>query len=160
VSAVAYRYYMSSFPTGVAVVTTVDLTGRALGFTCSSLCSVTLEPPTLLVCAAKQSRTLAAIRASGVFAVNLLNDRAQAAAAVLASGALDRLSQVRWEPSPIWKLPYLIWDAHGIAECELTDSKVVGSHTILLGEVASVATTDDVPLLRGFRRFGSWRLAD
>jgi flavin reductase (DIM6/NTAB) family NADH-FMN oxidoreductase RutF len=151
---------MRAFRTGVAVVTTVDPAGRALGFTCSSLCSVTLEPPTLLVCAANQSRTLAAIRASGVFAVNLLNDRAEAAAAVLASGALDRLSQVHWEPSEIWKLPHLIWDALGVVECELTDSKVVGSHTILLGEVASVATSDDVPLMRGFRRFGSWRPPD
>jgi flavin reductase (DIM6/NTAB) family NADH-FMN oxidoreductase RutF len=151
---------MSSFPTGVAVVTTVDPAGRALGFTCSSLCSVTLEPPTLLVCAANQSRTLAAIIASGVFAVNLLNGRAEVAAAVLASGALDRLSQVRWEPSAIWRLPHLIWDAHGLAECELVDSKVVGTHTILLGEVASVTATGDAPLLRGFRRFASWRLTD
>jgi flavin reductase (DIM6/NTAB) family NADH-FMN oxidoreductase RutF len=160
VSAVAYREFMSSFPTGVAVVTTVDPQGRALGFTCSSLCSVTLEPPTLLVCAANSSRTLAAILATGVFAVNLLNDRAEAAAAVLASGALDRLSRVRWEPSSIWRLPYLTWDAHGIAECELAGSSVVGSHTVLLGTVASVLTSDDVPLLRGFRRFASWRSAE
>lgn len=157
IAAGAYRDFMSSFPTGVAVVTTVDSGGAVLGFTCSSLCSVTLEPPTLLVCVANRSRTLAAILDTGVFAVNLLHDRAEGAAAVLASGAVDRLSLVRWEPSMLWGLPHLVTDAHGIAECALTGCTVVGSHTVLLGEVASVFTTDDVPLLRGFRTFASWR---
>src|SRR5439155_979792 len=45
-----FRAMMSAFPTGVAVVTTTDADGRPHGMTCSSVCSVTLEPPTLLVC--------------------------------------------------------------------------------------------------------------
>jgi flavin reductase (NADH) len=148
---------MSSFPSGVAVVTAIDPEGQAVGFTCSSLCSVTLEPPTLLICVQNGSRTLAAICATGAFAVNLLHDRAESAARVLASGARDRLSRVRWEPSQVWGLPHLVADAHGMAECELAGATVVGSHTVLLGEIATVTTTGDVPLLYGFRRFGSWR---
>jgi len=76
-----YRDLMCSFPTGVSVVTAADEDGRPWGLTCSSLSSVTLAPPTLLVCLASRSPVLAVARASGRFAVNLLHARAHATAA-------------------------------------------------------------------------------
>ena len=67
---------MADFPTGVAVVTTTDLSGRPHGFTCSALCSVTVTPPTLLVCANLHGAFLAALLERGLFAVNLLAESA------------------------------------------------------------------------------------
>ncbi|MGH3800621.1 MAG: flavin reductase family protein, partial [Pseudonocardiaceae bacterium] len=58
-----FRDLMSSFPTGVSVVTALDREGHPWGATCSSLSSVTLSPPTLLVCLREQAGTLHAVLA-------------------------------------------------------------------------------------------------
>ena len=41
---------MASFPSGVTIVTAAGGDGRPYGMTCSSLCSVAMTPPTVLVC--------------------------------------------------------------------------------------------------------------
>jgi flavin reductase ActVB len=44
---------MASFPSGVTIVTTSDETGQwRRGFTATSFCSVSMEPPLILVCLA------------------------------------------------------------------------------------------------------------
>ncbi|MDQ3885688.1 MAG: flavin reductase family protein [Actinomycetota bacterium] len=78
----SFRAFMGAFPTGVAIVTTISENGEPLGFTCSSLCSVSLMPPSLLVCVHRASTTLMGVHASGRFAVNLLGDRGQVAMAL------------------------------------------------------------------------------
>ena len=68
-----FRALMTRFPTGVTVVTAMDGGGRPQGMTCSSLASVCLRPPTLLVCLRTLSATQRAVEATGAFAVNLLH---------------------------------------------------------------------------------------
>ena len=85
-----YRDFMSMFPTGVAVVTALDLYGMPHGLTCTALASVTLNPPTLLVCLHTGSGTLAAVRARGVFAVNLSHSGARGTAELFGSATTDR----------------------------------------------------------------------
>jgi flavin reductase (NADH) len=72
VSLDVFRSLMSEFPTGVAVVTSLDHDGEPRGMTCSALCSVTGTPPTLLVCLCRESPTLNAVIRCGRFAVNFL----------------------------------------------------------------------------------------
>jgi flavin reductase (NADH) len=92
-----YRDFMSMFPTGMALVTAVDLYGVPHGMTCTALASVTLCPPTLLVCLNSGSGTLAAVRARGIFAVNLLDSGGRGAAELFGSAAGDRFRRVLWE---------------------------------------------------------------
>src|SRR3981081_4800591 len=47
-----------AFPTGVAIVTTMDTQSQPKGLTSNALCSVSAEPPLLLVCVDKHSNTL------------------------------------------------------------------------------------------------------
>jgi len=148
-----YRGLMSAFPTGVAVVTAVGHAGRPHGLTCTSLTSVTLDPPTLLVCLDLRSGTLAAARHGGCFAVNLLHVRARRAAEVFASPTPDRFSQVAWRPSVRTGQPWLSDDAFAMAECVVADATVVGDHAVVFGEVVHVEQTPDRPLLYGMRRF-------
>lgn len=152
----AYRGLMSSFPTGVAVVTTLDPDGRPFGLTCTSLASVTLRPPTLLVCIDVRSGTLRAARAHGRFAVNLLHARGRRAAEVFSRPSADRFAQVPWRPAPRTRVPWLAEDAFAIAECALVDATVVGDHAVVIGEVVHVDQTADVPLMYGERRFARW----
>ena len=152
-----YRGLMSAFPTGVAVITAVGESGRPHGLTCTSLTSVTLRPPTLLVCLDVRSGTLDAVRHQSRFAVNLLHARGRRAAEVFSSRTPDRFSQVAWKPSARTRQPRLCDDAFAVAECKVVNVSVVGDHAVVLGEVVHVEQTADVPLLYGLRRFSQWR---
>jgi flavin reductase (DIM6/NTAB) family NADH-FMN oxidoreductase RutF len=155
-AATAYRTLMSSFPTGVTVVTAADDDGRPWGLTCSSLASVTVDPPTLLVCLTSRSPVLAVVRRSGHFAVNLLHARARSTAQLFATPMADRFARVAWQPSGTADLPHLVDDAFAVADCRVVGDISVGDHTILLGEAEQISHDADQPLLYGMRRFALW----
>ncbi|MEO3975600.1 flavin reductase family protein [Streptomyces sp. CAU 1734] len=151
---------MSAFPSGVGVVTTTGRGGRPVGMTCSSLSSVTLNPPTLLVCLRSGSNTLAAVRESGAFAVNLLGREARSTAELFASGAADRFSRVHWTLDREAAGPHLDLDAHAVADCTLSRAVEVGDHMVVLGEVRRVSWDENPrPLLYGLRRYADWAAA-
>jgi hypothetical protein len=62
---------MSRLGAAVNIVTTDGPAGRA-GFTASAVCSVTDEPPTLLVCLNRTASVYPAFEANGVLCVNVL----------------------------------------------------------------------------------------
>ena len=153
-----FRAMMGGFPTGVSVVTATDLDGRPWGMTCSSVCSVTLEPPTLLICLRAASPTLAALMVREAFAVNLLHERAQTTAELFASGDPDRFERVGWRCADGAAGPHLWEDAHAVADCRVADTMLVGDHMVVFGEVLRVVrpAPDGRPLLYGLRRYSRW----
>ncbi|MCC2278132.1 flavin reductase family protein [Streptomyces sp. ET3-23] len=156
----AFRALMGSHPGGVAVITTTDALGDPHGFTCTAWCSVSLDPPLLLVCAANTSRTLPVIAERGAFAVNLLHGAGRRAAEAFAGRTAERFSAVPWEPSPETGLPLLPDDAHTVAECRVVRLDRAGDHTIVLGEVIRTDASDGpgpAPLLYGRRRYATWQ---
>src|SRR5262245_20087342 len=48
-----FRAALGRFASGVTVVTTKDTEGKLLGITVSAFCSVSLEPPMVLICIEK-----------------------------------------------------------------------------------------------------------
>jgi flavin reductase (NADH) len=155
-----FRAMMRGFPTGVAIVTTLDHTGRPAGLTCSSMCSVSLEPPMLLVCVRAASPTLAALLDRGRFAVNLLHGGAQAAAELFASGDPDRFRGVTWHVGDGDGGPHLGEDAHAVADCRISSSVRAGDHTVVFGKVYGVTLQPGRrPLLYGNRRYTPWPYA-
>ncbi|MFG3578716.1 flavin reductase family protein [Micromonospora chersina] len=152
-----FRDLMGSFPTGVAVVAAIRPDGRPIGMTCSSVCSVSLTPPTLLACLRVGSSTLDAILARSCFTVNLLHADAQPAAELFASAAPDRFERVVWDLEPDGAGPHLIRDAHRVADCRLSGTAPVGDHQIIFGEVVRVSMrVAGRPLLYGLRRYSAW----
>jgi flavin reductase (DIM6/NTAB) family NADH-FMN oxidoreductase RutF len=150
-----FRTLMSEFPTGVSVVTTHDREGRPWGMTCSSLCSLSVSPPTVLACLRAESPTLAALLESGAFAVNLLHGRAQSAATLFSSGDSDRFDRVPWSPGGGG--PHLLQQTHAVADCRVSRTADGDSHVIVFGEVFGVTTVPDLqPLLYGRRRYSTW----
>jgi flavin reductase (NADH) len=129
VTATSFKEIMSTFPSGVTIVTTTDRRGVPHGLTCSSLCSVSLDPPLLLVCIHNGSGTLVTIRDRGVFAVNILHGDGKEAAEAFASRSLERFARVPWRPTLHWSLPHLFAHAHAIAECRVAQAVVAGNHT-------------------------------
>jgi len=154
--AVDFRNFMSTFCTGVAVVTAIDESGRPHGLTCTSLASVTLEPPTLLVCLHVASGTVGAVLERGAFLVNLLDEQGKAAAETFASRSADRFEQVAWQPAARTGQPWLFEDAFAAAECEVTRTTPVGDHVAIFGRVVEVTSRPGNPLLYGMRQFSGW----
>lgn len=153
-----FRDMMSCFPTGVSVVTAADPDGHPHGATCSALASVTLDPPTLLVCLGVGGRTLDAIALSGEFAVNLLHADARAVAQVFATSCRDRFATVPWRPLLRTGLPHLHRHALAVGACSVTQLIVVGDHAVVLGRVTGVHRAPGSPLLYGMRGFASWQV--
>src|SRR5581483_9535173 len=157
IAPVDIRALMATFPTGVGVITAMEIDGHPWGMTCTSICSVTLEPPTILACLRRESPTLGAVLASGAFALNLLHDGARPTAELFASGAPERFSRVSWHMSTACKGPHLLDAAHVIADCEVVYSKTVGSHIVVFGEVRRIIRQSEaLPLLYGLRRYMCW----
>ncbi|MFE7544487.1 flavin reductase family protein [Streptomyces platensis] len=156
----AFRALMSSHPSGVAVITTADAGGTPYGFTCTALCSVSLDPPQLLVCAGNNGSTLPVLAARGAFTVNLLHGAGRRAAEAFAGPAAERFCTVPWRPAPVTGLPALTEDAHATAECRVARLTPAGDHTIVIGEVLGIRThtpaADEAPLLYGMRRYATW----
>ncbi|OEJ57817.1 oxidase [Streptomyces agglomeratus] len=151
------RPLMAGFPTGVAVITTLAPGGEPWGMTCTSLCSVALDPPTLLVCLRRGSPTLEAVQSSGSFSVNLLHSQARATAELFASGAKDRFEKVAWRTEGPVGGPHLFESAHTIADCSVDDVQAVGDHAVVMGLAVAVTQLQlQLPLLYGMRRYGSW----
>ncbi|MEV4470081.1 flavin reductase family protein [Nonomuraea salmonea] len=155
-SAGDHRALMSRFPTGVAVVTAVDTVGRPHGMTCSSVTSVTLSPPTILVCLRIGSATLRAVHERGAFAVNLLDAGARDTAELFSGPVPDRFSRVRWIRSQ-YGLPWLVDDALAMAECRVSRVIRDGDHEVLFGRLLRVAEQPGTPLLYGMRSYSAWR---
>ncbi|HEX6526495.1 MAG TPA: flavin reductase family protein [Streptosporangiaceae bacterium] len=161
VTAGDFRALMASFPSGVAIVTADGGDGKPYGMTCSSVCSVALTPPTLLVCMRKGSPTLDAVLGRDAFTVNLLHDRARSGADLFASGNPDRFDQIPWLRNDSPGGPHLIEHAHTIADCDVTGRALVGDHVVVFGKVARISRRHDdpTPLLYGLRKYTSWAWA-
>jgi flavin reductase (NADH) len=154
----SFRSVMATFPTGVGIVTTLDRDGRPWGMTCTSVCSITLVPPILLVSLRYGSPTLAAVLRRKAFAVNLLHCGAQSTAELFASGRPDRFDHVRWHWEPGLGGPELPDDAHAAVHCRVVSRQRVKDHVLVFGKVLSVCgpTGFVQPLLHGLRHYASW----
>jgi len=66
-----FREALSRLASSVSIVSTDGAHGIA-GFTCSAVCSVTDEPPTIMVCVNRKSAANAIIKGNGVLCVSSL----------------------------------------------------------------------------------------
>jgi flavin reductase (DIM6/NTAB) family NADH-FMN oxidoreductase RutF len=150
------RRLMVGFPTGVSVVTALSRDGSPKGMTCTSLCSVAPDPPSLLVCLRRGSPTLDAVLDSAALSVNLLHRSARSSAELFGSGAADRFDRVPWAAAPDGG-PHLVEAAHTIADCAVKARHAVGDHVVVMAEIVAITSLrTPVPLLYGMRRYGSW----
>jgi flavin reductase (DIM6/NTAB) family NADH-FMN oxidoreductase RutF len=68
----AFHDALGTFPTGVALVTTIDADGRPIGLTGNSFGSVSLDPPLESWGLRRPSKSLESFRQAEVFAINIL----------------------------------------------------------------------------------------
>lgn len=130
------RSILGHFATGVTVVTTNDTSGEPCGTTANAFTSVSLDPPLILVCLARESRTLEMIRASGGFVANILAEGQQDHSNWFARKGV-RLEPELHEFTPgRLGLPVLVGTVAHL-ECEVERIDEGGDHEIVLGRVVS-----------------------
>ncbi len=148
-----FKATMASYPSGVVVVTTVDAEGRPQGFTATSFTSLSLEPPSVLVCLANKAFCYDAFVRSSHFVVNFIDADESALATAFARAGTDKFSQARFHLGE-QGVPVL-GDAVATVHCQTHTHFVVGDHAVLVGQVqdSSVHVERDV-LVHYRRQFG------
>ncbi|MEN3379720.1 MAG: hypothetical protein V7604_5075 [Hyphomicrobiales bacterium] len=154
-----FREAMRRTASGVAILTTDGPAGRA-GVTISTLCSLSMEPPSVIACVHQDASALEALFANGVFAANALSDGqtqvARAFAGQIAELRDNRFGAASWRAlatgAPV------LDGALASFDCRIAEAFSFGTHRILVGEVVEVADGAGGPLVfsdRSFRRLAA-----
>ena len=134
----AFRDGMALLGSAVSVITTDGEAGRA-GFTATAVCSVTDQPPTLLVCVNRASYVHRFFAENRVLCVNLLGGHQEGVSGRFANRALDMESRFA---TGIWEelntgAPALA-DALVNFDCRIVAAHEVGTHSVFYAEVVGV----------------------
>ncbi len=140
-----FRDTVAAFPTGVTIVTARGSAGPA-GLTTNAFTSLSLDPPLVLVCFDNASRTLPVVRESGRFAVNVLRRGQEDLAAVFASKRVQAEKFAEVTHTEHGGVPVLD-DALAWLVCSVTELLPGGDHTVGIGAVEALDSTDGEPLL-------------
>ncbi|WP_152645880.1 flavin reductase family protein [Streptacidiphilus albus] len=151
----AFREAMAQLVSGVVVVCARQADGAPCGLLVSSVCSYSVQPPSVLLAVARTARTYRALAAGAGFGVHLLGSEHAALAAVFAGRGDDKFAGVGWD----WdgEVPRLL-GVPGYLRCATRASFQHGDHAILVGEVEHCSLGSGEPLLY-FRRRLDWRLS-
>jgi flavin reductase (DIM6/NTAB) family NADH-FMN oxidoreductase RutF len=147
----AYREAVGQFASGIAVVA-ATVGGVTQAMTVSTFTSVSLDPLLILVGIERAAPGHDFMISAGTWAVSVLAEDHEHTARGLATpsrpaGPLDaQLNGLRYHPGPVTGHPILD-DALASLECRTYAVHPGGDHTILVGQVLSVAgpTSTEVP---------------
>ena len=143
----AFRLAMRRVASTVAIVS-AQRNGERHGTTATSVTSISMEPPSVLVCFNQASRLHDFLHNQDRFCVNVLHTANLDVAKIFSSGAsaAERFAAGDWRTDPDG-MPYLA-DAQANLFCRKEQEIIYGSHTIFIGRVLRAAARDDVsPLI-------------
>ncbi len=152
-----FKAVMGQWPSGVTVVTTTDDAGPA-GMTASSFSSVSLNPPLVSICVARNLGMHARLEQAGIFAVNILgkgNVEDGRRFAGMLPGVSDRFAGITTSTA-VTGAP-LLANTLGWVDCKLWAAHDGGDHTIFVGEVLAAGIDKTAaPLLYHSRSWGQF----
>jgi flavin reductase (DIM6/NTAB) family NADH-FMN oxidoreductase RutF len=143
-----YHDAMARFGAAVHVVTTNGVAGLC-GFTGSAVCSVSDDPPTLLVCLNRASKLNAVFKENGTFCINTLNasqeELSNCFAGYTQHSMTERFETENWYEmetgSPALKNSLVSLD------CTITAIEEVATHSVMFGRVCALKTGAHKPSL-------------
>jgi flavin reductase (DIM6/NTAB) family NADH-FMN oxidoreductase RutF len=150
-----FRNSMAALPTGVTIVTALGEQGPA-GATANAVCSLSLEPPLMLACLDRGSRTLDVMRAHGRFGISVLAVHQEPIARAFASKAPHTEKFKEVDVAEHATVPILAGSAAWVV-CALRDLHDGGDHLIAVGDVLDLGVGDGEPLVffgGGYRALG------
>ena len=147
------RRAFGSFATGVTVVTSND-NGRAHGMTANSFTSVSLSPPTLLICLAHTTNISRIIDHNNLFGLSILGCEQESLSQHFSSRKSADLEVGFTEHLDV----PLIEGALAHFVCRVVNKHEAGDHTIYIGRIAHFRWNEGQPLLfyaGRYQRLGS-----
>jgi 3-hydroxy-9,10-secoandrosta-1,3,5(10)-triene-9,17-dione monooxygenase reductase component len=140
-----FRTVMGRFATGVTVVTVAGSDGP-VGMTANAVCSLSLDPLLLLVCFDRGARTLAVVRETRRFGVNVLGAGQEDLARLFASKAPEHAKFAEVAHRVDQGIP-VVDGAIAWVGCRLERLVPGGDHTIGIGAVEAAEAGGGDPLL-------------
>jgi flavin reductase (DIM6/NTAB) family NADH-FMN oxidoreductase RutF len=141
----SFRAALGRFATGVTVVTARDASGADLGMTVSAFSSLSLTPPLILVCIARQASMHDTMVETTHFVVNVLSSDQEAIARRFADTDAKRFDGIGYTRG--MEQIAVLEDALAYLECRRVAQYEAGDHTIIVGEVEGAVMSDAKPLL-------------
>lgn len=146
-----FKTAMRSLAATVTLVTAVH-DGRRSGLCVTAACSLSMDPPTMLVCVNRSSNTHDLIVESGHFAVNMLSDELHHR--MLANRFADpsKVGEQKFAAGGPWCIEGdsapLLEDSLASVDCTVMHRVEIGTHTIFIGRVRHVINhPEKMPLL-------------
>lgn len=142
----AHRAAARLFASGVTVVAAAH-GGRSHAITATAFCSLSLEPPLVLVAVRRSSQLLELVRGSGCFGVSVLaaHQRHIGEWAAARGRPLERDLPANAATTAVTGAP-LVPDALAWFDCTVHGVEEHGDHTILVGLVAGAGDGQGEPL--------------
>ena len=150
-----YRDAWSRFATGVTVITTLEPGGNVHGMTASSVASVSLDPPLVLVVIGDSRESHALVESTGRFGLSILDDGQADIAKHFATSPEVRGEIGSKHITTLSDTP-VIANAMAVMDCRVTAAHKAGDHTVFIGEVESIAIGPGEPLVWFQRQFGGF----
>jgi flavin reductase (DIM6/NTAB) family NADH-FMN oxidoreductase RutF len=150
-----FRNVIGHFASGVTVITARH-GGTDFGVTANAVSSLSLEPPMMLVCLNRKSRTQQAVSRSGAFSVNILEESQGDLAVSIATHADDKFAGLGLRYGRLGS-PLL---EHALAhiECWVIEEVSAGTHTVFLAGAHRATRFEGAPLAYFRGRFGRLEL--
>jgi flavin reductase (DIM6/NTAB) family NADH-FMN oxidoreductase RutF len=141
-----FRAAMRRFTSTVTVITTGQ-NGQRHGMTATAVSSVSMEPPSLLICVNRGGRLFELLESCERFCVNVLHSEHVSVSRIFAEPhSADRFVHGSWQTSGDG-IPYL-GDAQVAIFCAKSLTVAYGSHSVYFGNVEDIRLRDDIsPLL-------------
>jgi flavin reductase (DIM6/NTAB) family NADH-FMN oxidoreductase RutF/dTDP-glucose pyrophosphorylase len=150
VSREAFAETFSQVPGAVSVVSTYAKDGRPHGTTVSAFCSLSVDPPLVMVALDRGSDLLKELQTSMKFGINVLAAGQEDVGLGCARKGEDKFNGVSWEDDD--DLPRIHGTAAWLA-CEVQEFIPGGDHLIVVGLVKRCEAHEEAPLLYHRRTF-------
>ncbi|HEY0890434.1 MAG TPA: flavin reductase family protein [Nocardioides sp.] len=133
------------FITGVTVVTTMD-GDVPRGLAVNAFSSISLEPPTVMVCVQHTSSTHDALFRASHLAINILSVEQLDVVARFASKSSDKFAALDWTPGPHGGAP-LLPGSSAQMEVEIRERLRASTHSVFICRVLHADVTDTAPMI-------------
>jgi flavin reductase (DIM6/NTAB) family NADH-FMN oxidoreductase RutF len=144
ISPAAFKATMRRFASTVSVVTSGY--GSALnGMTATAVCSVSADPPSILIVVNRTNRSHELIQQSGAYTVNVLSTAQEDIARHFASSATEAFAAIPHSLG-LNGCP-IIGNCASFLECVVESRIRSGTHSVFIGRVVAAGESDRLPLL-------------
>lgn len=139
-----FRSVMGRFASGVTVVTSMS-DGEDQGMTVSAFCSLSLDPPLVLICVDRIASMYESLGVADGFVVNILAEKQEALARRFSGLDPNRFDGIGYSRGVNGIV--ILDDVLGYVECKRIATHLGGDHCIYIGEVEVAYAREGRPLL-------------